>query len=83
MEDASEWLIDAGLVDKVAKIEKLDIVPIEVKSEKNDKARSLGIYIDEYKAPFAIKASLKTNDGGDRIFRLPFYLISEMKNLID
>ena len=68
-------------VDFIAQINS-NIVPIEVKSERNVKAKSLGIYLDEYKPSFAVRTSLKPDVGGDRLFRLPLYLISEIKNAI-
>ena len=134
LEDALEWLIDAGLVYKVAKIEKpfiplssyadnsysefkgavtenfvlnelvkslssslyywtsdnsaevdfviqcgVNVVPIEVKAETNVKARSLSVYIEKHQPKYAIKASLKTDVGGEKIYRLPLYLIGQIQ----
>lgn len=55
-----------------------NVVPIEVKSEANVKARSLSVYIDKYQPKYAIKTSMKADVGGDRIYRLPLYLINQI-----
>lgn len=54
------------------------VVPIEVKSETNVKARSLSVYIDKYQPKYAIKTSMKSDVGGDRIYQLPLYLINQI-----
>lgn len=55
---------------------------MEVKSDKNVKAKSLGIYIDKYEPNFAIKTSLKEKIGGDRIFQIHLYLIEEINSIL-
>lgn len=55
-----------------------NVVPIEVKSEANVKARSLSVYIDKYQPKYAIKTSMKADVGGDRIYQLPLYLINQI-----
>ncbi len=57
-----------------------DVVPIEVKAEKNTKAKSLGVYIDAYSPSCAVRASLRGEVGGDRITRLPLYLMWRLKD---
>lgn len=68
-------------VDFVIQIGKY-ISPIEVKASKNVKAKSLGIYIDKYHPKFAFKTSLKENFGGDKIFQIPLYLISNISKYL-
>lgn len=58
------------------------VVPIEVKSETNVKARSLSVYIDKYQPKYAIKTSMKSDVGGDRIYQLPLYLINQINRFI-
>lgn len=59
-----------------------NIIPIEVKSDKNVKAKSLGIYVDEYQPKYAIKTSLKSEIGGNKITYLPLYCIGVIKDYI-
>ena len=58
------------------------VVPIEVKSETNVKARSLSVYIDKHQPKYAIKTSMKADVGGDRIYQLPLYLINQINRFI-
>ena len=57
----------------------VNVVPIEVKAETNVKARSLSVYIEKHQPKYAIKASLKTDVGGEKIYRLPLYLIGQIQ----
>ncbi len=56
-----------------------DIVPIEVKSEKNVKARSLAEYRKKYEPKYAVKTSMKSETGGDEVLNIPLYMISRME----
>lgn len=59
-----------------------EIVPIEVKSGTNVKAKSLRVYRDKYNPPLAIRFSmqpLKTNGG---LLRIPLYYIWLLDDLI-
>lgn len=56
-----------------------DIVPIEVKSEKNVKARSLAEYRKKYEPKYAVKTSMKNDIGGEEVLNIPLYLISQME----
>jgi predicted AAA+ superfamily ATPase len=62
------------------------IIPIEVKAEKNLKAKSLKVYIDMYKPPLAIRTSLADNGkskiAGCSVYDTPLYMISQFKQLI-
>lgn len=60
---------------------KTDIIPIEVKSERNVKARSLAEYIKKYNPKVAIKTSMK-NISGDEVKNIPLYLIWNIYKLI-
>ncbi len=53
-----------------------EIIPIEVKSEKNVKARSLAEYRKKYEPKYAVKTSMRVETGGDAVLNIPLYLIS-------
>ena len=55
-----------------------EIVPIEVKSEKNVKARSLAEYRKKYTPKYSVKTSMKHETDGEEVLNIPLYLISKM-----
>ncbi len=57
-----------------------DIVPIEVKSERNVKARSLAEYRKRYEPQYSVKTSMKSDTSGDSVLNIPLYMISSLKN---
>ena len=59
-----------------------EIIPIEVKSEKNVKARSLAEYCKKYHPEYAIKTSMKNEIFGNGIFNIPLYIISSLNKFI-
>lgn len=54
------------------------IVPIEVKSEKNAKARSLAEYRKKYEPKYSVKTSMRHDTAGEEVLNIPLYLISRM-----
>lgn len=60
---------------------KSSIIPIEVKSEKNVRAKSLGLYINKYNPKYALKVSLLNNVGGNNVYNLPLYYLSKINDL--
>ena len=58
----------------------VEIVPIEVKSEKNVKARSLSEYRKKYEPKYAVKTSMKTDTDGESVLNIPLYLIARLKS---
>lgn len=56
-----------------------EIVPIEVKSERNVKARSLAEYRKKYKPRYSIKTSMNPDVNGNEILNIPLYLVGRMK----
>lgn len=58
------------------------IVPIEVKSEKNVKARSLAEYRKKYEPKYSVKTSMKSDTTGEEVLNIPLYLISQMANFV-
>lgn len=59
-----------------------EIVPIEVKSERNVKARSLAEYRKKYQPEYAVKTSMRGETGGEALLNIPLYLISALKRLM-
>ncbi|MCL2310926.1 MAG: ATP-binding protein [Firmicutes bacterium] len=55
-----------------------DIVPLEVKSEKNDKSRSLAEYLKKYKPRISKKLSMKNITSSN----VPLYLIWQLKKYL-
>ncbi len=59
-----------------------EIVPIEVKSEKNVKARSLAEYRKKFSPKYSVKTSMKHETDGDEVLNIPLYLISQMASFM-
>ncbi len=55
-----------------------EILPIEVKSEKNIKARSLAEYRKKYEPKYSVKTSMRMETNGEEILNIPLYLISRL-----
>ena len=67
------WLSERGAeVDFIIQRER-SIIPIEVKSADNTKAKSLKVYMDAYKPDYAIKLSTKNFGFADRKKIVPLY----------
>ena len=60
-----------------------EIVPIEVKSSTNVKARSLAEYRRKYSPKYSVLTSMKPDTSGEEILDIPLYLVSSMKNFIE
>ena len=56
------------------------IIPIEIKSGKNLKAKSLGVYIDKFNPKYAIRASLSEYTKTKKILDIPLYSV---KNILE
>ena len=70
------WTPDSGIaeVDFVLQGDRV-ACPLEVKAETNTKAKSLGVYMREYKPPLAMKSSIKGySDSGD-VRSVPLYAL--------
>lgn len=59
------------------------IVPIEVKSERNVKAKSLAEYRKKYEPVYAVKTSMRSKTNGIGVLNIPLYLIGRLHALID
>lgn len=60
----------------------VNIVPIEVKAEKNVKARSLAEYRKKYDPEYSVKTSMKNDTSGKEVLNVPLYLISKLGQII-
>lgn len=56
-----------------------EIVPVEVKSERNLKARSLAEYRKKYMPKYSVKTSMKNETNGEEVLNVPLYLISALE----
>ncbi len=80
-EDAYYWKSkNTAEVDFVVQVGS-EIVPIEVKSEKNDRAKSLAEYRKKYEPNYSVKTSMKILSGDEKLRNIPLYLISQIEKL--
>lgn len=56
-----------------------EIVPVEVKSERNVKARSLAEYRKKYTPKYSVKTSMKNETNGEEALNIPLYLVSALE----
>lgn len=59
-------------IDFVIQI-KSDVVPVEVKAERNLQAKSLKVYMEKYKPDYAIRTSMADYKKTDNLIDLPLY----------
>ncbi|MCL2130440.1 MAG: DUF4143 domain-containing protein [Treponema sp.] len=62
---------------------KNSIVPIEVKSGKQTKSKSLSVYNEKYKPKYQIRASLKNFGVAGNLCSIPLYMIESFKNILN
>jgi predicted AAA+ superfamily ATPase len=68
---------------------KIDIVPVEVKSERNIKAKSLAEYRKQYEPAKAVKTSLSAamnvavDEKQGAVLNAPLYMLWKLKSLLD
>lgn len=68
-------------VDFVAQFEE-KIVPIEVKSTANVKARSLSVYREKYQPEIAVKTSIINLNYNEGLLNMPLYMLWRLKELL-
>ncbi len=59
-----------------------EIVPVEVKSERSVRSRSLAEYRKKYSPKYSVKTSMKSETGGAEVLDLPLYLISALDRFV-
>lgn len=67
-------------IDFVIQI-KSDVVPVEVKAERNLQAKSLKVYMEKFKPNYAIRTSMADYKKTDNLIDLPLYALENIKNL--
>ncbi len=60
---------------------KSDVVPVEVKAERNLQAKSLKVYMEKFKPNYAIRTSMADYKKTDNLIDLPLYALENIKNL--
>ena len=60
----------------------VNIIPIEVKSETNVKARSLAEYRKKYEPKYSIVTSMKNDIGGTSTINIPLYMVESIKGFL-
>lgn len=68
-----DFLLDSGI----------EIIPLEVKAEKNLRAKSLKTYCEKFKPRTAIRTSMSDHKKEDRLLDLPLWAIETIANEID
>ena len=61
---------------------KGEIIPVEVKSSVHTKAKSLEVYIKQYKPTFAVRTSLKNFGMKNNLYSVPLYMISDLLKIL-
>ena len=59
-----------------------EIIPIEVKAERNLRAKSLQVYRDKYNPPLAVRTSLAPQAWHSGLLDLPLYAIAELPSAV-
>ena len=59
----------------------VDMIPIEVKSEQNTKARSLAEYRRKYAPDYAVVTSMKAASGGNPV-GIPLFMLASMRRFV-
>ena len=80
------WRSDANAEIDFLTDEQSMLLPIEVKSADNTKAKSLRLFCDRYHPPKAVKTSLKnlglSRQGDTEIWSLPLYALFRLKDVL-
>lgn len=68
------WSPEASIaeVDFVVQC-RSQVIPIEVKAERNLRAKSLGLFINKYSIKTAVRTSLQAYEEGNKIVDVPLY----------
>ena len=64
-------------IDFVIQI-KSDVVPVEVKAERNLQAKSLKVYMEKFKPNYAIRTSMADYKKTDNLIDLPLYTLENI-----
>ncbi len=72
--EPSYWTSDSGNAEVEFVVQGgSDVFPIEVKAGINTKAKSLKVYRERFKPPYAIRTSLQPYHNGEEVKDIPLY----------
>ena len=78
------WSNDTGKAEVDFLIQDNDrIVPIEVKSGTNVKAKSLRVYREKFKPALSVRTSMQNLRLDDGLLNIPLYLMGEFPRLME
>jgi predicted AAA+ superfamily ATPase len=60
----------------------MDIVPLEVKSERNSRAKSLAEYRKKYNPRIAVRTSMQNTVGSRSLLHIPLYMLWKLKKYL-
>ncbi len=69
-------------IDYVVQIDG-KIIPIEVKSGKTGRLKSLQIFLQEKNIPMGVKVSQEPLGKSGNVLSLPLYMVGELKRLVE
>jgi len=75
------WANNTSEIDFLISYEDV-VIPIEIKSGFNTKAKSLKVYIEKYNPKITIRSSLRNFNHSHNIYDVPLYAISLFPELI-
>ncbi len=77
------WASDSGQaeVDFLLQCEN-ELIPLEVKSGIQTKAKSLNVYMERYNPSLAIKSSLKNYGKSGNLLSIPLYLLGNLREYL-
>lgn len=55
-----------------------NVVPVEVKAESNQRAKSLKLYCQKYEPEYAVRISMKNYQEEEWLTNLPLYAVSNI-----
>ncbi|WP_405379609.1 ATP-binding protein [Phascolarctobacterium sp.] len=58
------------------------VVPVEVKAETNNKAKSLKTYMDKFQPQLALRVSMNQYRKDDNLINLPLYAVNQMAEVV-
>jgi predicted AAA+ superfamily ATPase len=77
------WTNDSATaeIDFILQFEN-NIIPLEVKSSTNLKAKSLSVYREKFKPKIEIRVSLADYGKTDNLFNIPLYALGRLKEIV-
>ena len=76
------WQENTSEIDFIISYEN-EIIPIEIKSGFNTKAKSLKVYLEKYNPKYAIRSSLRNFNCNNNLYDIPLYGLALFPKLLD